>query len=80
MRGMRETRWGASNWITGAVMLLAYVAASLLAPEMDRRWRLLIALGAGLAAGLVCALLGRKKTEKIRPGEADEDDILPPLR
>ncbi|MBR0353775.1 MAG: hypothetical protein IJK35_00215 [Oscillospiraceae bacterium] len=73
MREQHESRWGAANWITGGVMLLAYLAVSLLAPEMNNRWKLLIALAAGIVTSVVIYLIRKKKQEK------EEEEKLPPV-
>ena len=61
------------NLITGAVMLLAWLIVRLLAPEMENRWSLLIALLAGVAASVVLYLVRKRQQEK------EEEEKLPPV-
>ena len=61
------------NLITGAVMLVAYLIVNALAPAMNTRWQLLIALCAGGAASLVIYLVKKRKKEK------EEEEKLPPI-
>ena len=68
-----EMRWGRANWITGVVMLLAYLLVSLLAPAMSARVKLLIALAAGLVSSVVIYHVKKKKQEE------EEDNKLPPV-
>ena len=69
----RGRKRGVDNLIVGVVMVLAYLIVRLLAPEMDNRWKLLIALAAGFAASIVIILVRKKKKEK------EEAEKLPPV-
>ena len=62
-----------ANLITGVVMLLAYLAVNLIAPELSVRWKLLIAIFAGFAASAVIYSVIKRKKEK------EEEDKLPPV-
>lgn len=62
-----------ANLITAVVMLLAYLAANLIAPELGVRWKLLIAILAGIAASAVIYCVLKRKKEK------EEEDKLPPV-
>ena len=68
--GMRH---GRANWITAAVMMLAYLIVNLIAPEMETRWKLLIAILAAGAASVVIYLVKKRKAEK------EEEEKLPPV-
>lgn len=73
MRGPQGTKKGMDNLITGVVMLLVYLAVSLIAPEMSNRWRLLIALVGGIVASVVLYKIKQKREEE------EEDEKLPPV-
>ncbi len=73
MREQRGKNRLRENVITGAVMLLAWLIVRLLAPEMENRWSLLIALLAGVAASVVLYLVRKGQQEK------EEEEKLPPV-
>ncbi len=73
MREQRGKNRLRENVITGAVMLLAWLIVRLLAPEMENRWSLLIALLAGVAASVVLYLVRKRQQEK------EEEEKLPPV-
>ena len=73
MREQRGRNRLTENLITGAVMLLTWLIVRQLAPEMENRWSMLIALLAGVAASAVIYLVRKKKKEK------EEEEKLPPV-
>ena len=73
MTNQRGKKRLTDNLITGGAMLLAYLIVSLLAPEMNNRWKLLVALGGGFAASIVINLVRKRQKEK------EEEEKLPPV-
>ena len=73
MRELRYRRFGRANWITGAVMLLAYLLTRRLFPALDNKYAVLIALLAAIVAGAVIYAVKLKKKEK------EDAEKLPPI-
>ena len=75
MWDQKHWKWKYPHWIAELVLVLVFVAMSLLFPALELRWKLLAAI---LAAAVTAVVLFVWRKRHPEPEEEDGDEPNPP--